>query len=104
MFPRVDYKIYGLKEGNFHGTSLFFTEQSDCFLRGVLLPGKGQDILCFFPSMTSLNQILSLALLSAGSLGEFERDKTNVKEQSKQDFPMPRLKDKHLHFQKNEGK
>lgn len=67
----------------------------------VLLPGEGEDILCFFPSMTSLNWILDLQLLRAGSVGEFERA-NECEATLHTSFSDTELKDNHLHFQENE--
>ena len=70
------------------------------FVQNVLLPGEGQGILFFFPSLTTLNQILAFQFLKAGSLGEFE--KPNECEATLHiTFPDTELKDKHLHFSEN---
>ena len=98
MFPRTDDKVYDLREGKppWLGSLLL----SRGFVQNVLLPGEGQRILRFFPSLTSLNQILAFQFLRAGSLGEFE--KPNECEATLYiTFPDTERKDNHLHFSEN---
>ena len=98
MFPRTDDKVYDLRDGKppWHGSLLL----SRVFVRNVLLPGECQGILCFFPSLTSLNQILAFQFLRAGSLGEFENP-NECEATLHLSFPDIEPKDNHLHFSEN---